>query len=84
MRSHAGRTFSGATILDVVPAGADLVSQSVLRSSSSQGVIVYMICSLNYGEKRVEKIATYFIQSNVNGRDGRLPEMDSSYVERLK
>lgn len=83
-RQHVGRTFSGVTIIDIVPAGAELVSQSVLRDSSSQGVIVFLICSLSYGEKRVEKVDTYFIQSNVNGRDDRLPEIDPSLAERLK
>lgn len=76
--TNVGKTYLGTTILDVVPAGAEFTVRTVLRDVSSLGITVFFVCVLDYQQKHVENAVTLFIQSNVNGRDGRPPEIDSS------
>jgi hypothetical protein len=82
--NQIGRTVRGATIIDVVPVGAVLQTKSVIRDVSGQGDVVYHLCRLEYGNKVVEIVSTYFIQSDINGEDGRMPVIDSSIAERLR
>jgi hypothetical protein len=73
-----GGNYRGNRILDIVPAGAEFTVNSVLRDVSSLGITVSFVCNLDYQQRHIENVGTLFIQSNVNGRDGRPPEIDSS------
>lgn len=83
-RDAIGKTFRGVTIIDVVPAGAELVTHAVIRDTSTQGIEVALICSLSYLGQTVSTVSLIFIQSNIIGSHGRLPEVDPSIVERIE
>lgn len=81
---YVGRRHNNAQIIEIVPAGAELFVKKTLRNVSSQGVVVWFVCDLSSNNRRVQNVSTTFIQSNINGRDRRLPEIDSTLAERLK
>ena len=79
-----GRKLPNGVILDVVPSGAQLIVLAVIFDSSPNGVNVWLECELFYANKRLPRVSTLFIQASVDGRRGRLPEIDQTLAVRVK
>lgn len=83
-RSEIGRKFPNGVILDVVPVGAKFFARSIIYDSQPTGERVWFEGELIYPGKSVRQVRALFIQSNVDGRDGRLPEIDPTLAELIK
>jgi hypothetical protein len=73
---YVGQKYKGAQILDVVPMGSELLVTKIYRNVSSQGVRVWFVCDIAFKGQQVHDVSTSFIQSRIDGREGKLPVID--------
>ena len=78
-----GKANLGANIIDVVPAGAELAVESVVRDASDSGVRVLLVCLLKYDGNKAERIDAFPLQANGDGRDPAPPQLHPLVAEPL-
>jgi hypothetical protein len=82
-KKYIGQNYRGSSILGIVPAGATFTVKSVIRGVSSPDVVVKLVGEVFYEKNRIKDVSAIFVQSEVDGRDNRLPEIDKNIAGEI-
>ena len=83
-RRFIGTDLLGRRIEDIIPTGSKINVVDVIRTLVGHGYHTWLICEVEIdGAVKWRNVSTFFIQSEIDGNDGKLPALRSEAVKEV-